>query len=147
MGSDPGRGYRPPAGGRRMTPQTTQEFDAIVRREHGDPHSVLGAHPSGDGVVIRALRPAAESITVVLDRGEETVPLRQVHAGGLFEGVVEGATLPLRYRLEVDYGGGRVFTIRDPYAFTPTLGEIDLHLIGEGRHEEVYDRLGARVRE
>jgi 1,4-alpha-glucan branching enzyme len=130
-----------------MTPQVTQEFDAVVRREHADPHSVLGPHPATDGVLIRALRPAAESITVVLDRDGATVPMRQVHPGGLFEGTVEGATLPLHYRLEVDYGGGRVFTLRDPYALTPTLGELDLHLIGEGRHEQVYDRLGGRVRE
>ena len=28
----------------------------------------------------------------------------------------------------------------DPYAFAPTLGELDLHLIGEGRHEEIYEQ-------
>ncbi|HEY5187632.1 MAG TPA: 1,4-alpha-glucan branching protein GlgB, partial [Solirubrobacteraceae bacterium] len=45
-----------------------------------------------------------------------------------------------------DYGEAGKFTLEDPYAFTPTLGELDLHLIGEGRHEEVYDKLGAHVR-
>ena len=39
------------------------------------------------------------------------------------------------------------FTIDDPYSFPPTLGELDLHLIGEGRHEELYEKLGAHVRE
>ena len=39
------------------------------------------------------------------------------------------------------------YTLRDPYAFLPTLGELDLHLAGEGRHEELYGRLGAHVRE
>ena len=39
------------------------------------------------------------------------------------------------------------FTIDDPYAFEPTLGELDLHLIGEGRHEQLYEKLGAHVRE
>ena len=29
--------------------------------------------------------------------------------------------------------------------FQPTLGEIDLHLFGEGRHEEIYNKLGAHV--
>ncbi len=29
--------------------------------------------------------------------------------------------------------------------FPPTLGEIDLHLFGEGRHEEIYNKLGAHV--
>ena len=62
---------------------------------------------------------------------------------GLFEGEIEGATLPLRYELEVAYPDGNTFTLRDPYAFPPTLGELDLHLAGEGRHEELYDELGA----
>ena len=39
------------------------------------------------------------------------------------------------------------FTLDDPYAFLPTLGELDLHLVGEGRHEELCEQLGAHVRE
>ena len=34
----------------------------------------------------------------------------------------------------------------DPYRFAPTLGEIDLHLINEGRHEQLWTVLGAHVR-
>jgi 1,4-alpha-glucan branching enzyme len=37
--------------------------------------------------------------------------------------------------------------MRDPYSFLPTLGELDIHLVMEGRHEELYERLGAHVRE
>src|SRR5215210_1857280 len=33
----------------------------------------------------------------------------------------------------------------DPQEFPPALGEIDLHLFGEGRHEEIYNKLGAHV--
>ncbi|MDQ6816548.1 MAG: 1,4-alpha-glucan branching protein GlgB [Actinomycetota bacterium] len=106
---------------------------------------LLGAHSTEGGVVIRALRPAARSITALLEDGRQE--LRQVHPGGVFEGVLEGAQLPLGYRLEVDYGGGGKFTIDDPYAFGPTIGELDQYLIGEGRHEELYDKLGAHVRE
>jgi 1,4-alpha-glucan branching enzyme len=29
--------------------------------------------------------------------------------------------------------------------FSPTLGEIDLHLFGEGRHERIYEKLGAHL--
>lgn len=32
---------------------------------------------------------------------------------------------------------------RDP--FSPTLGEVDLYLFGEGRHEQIYEKLGAHV--
>jgi 1,4-alpha-glucan branching enzyme len=33
----------------------------------------------------------------------------------------------------------------DPYRWLPTVGEVDLHLIGEGRHEQLWDVLGAHV--
>ena len=49
------------------------------------------------------------------------------------------------YRLEVAYDGP-ARTVDDPYRFLPTLGEIDLHLIGEGRHEELWRVLGAHTR-
>ena len=42
--------------------------------------------------------------------------------------------------------GDDVHTVDDPYRWLPTLGEIDLHLIGEGRHERLWDVLGAHVR-
>ena len=39
----------------------------------------------------------------------------------------------------------RVVAKPEPQEFPPTLGEIDLHLFGEGRHEEIYKKLGAHV--
>ncbi len=120
------------------------ELDAIVRREHPEPHAILGAHPSDAGVVIRALRPSAQAVTVKPSRGK-SVPLTEIHPGGIFEGEIAGAEMPLQYKLKVDYGDGGKFTVNDPYAFGPTLGELDLHLMGEGRHEELYERLGAHV--
>jgi 1,4-alpha-glucan branching enzyme len=119
------------------------ELERIVKREHGDPHSILGAHPYNGDVVVRALRPAARAVKVHA-KGLD-VELEQVHPGGVFEGVVEGADVPLDYELEVDYPDGNVFTLRDPYSFPPTFGELDLHLAGEGRHEQLYERLGAHV--
>ncbi len=123
----------------------TQELDALVRREHSNPHSVLGAHPCPEGVVVRVLRPAASAVSALTEDGA-AVELEQIHPGGVFEGVLEGASMPVSYRLEVAYGDAGTFTIEDPYRFAPTLGELDLHLIGEGRHEELYERLGAHVR-
>jgi 1,4-alpha-glucan branching enzyme len=122
------------------------ELDALVNRRHSNPHAVLGPHPGEAGTVVRALRPAASSISVLLADGSSE-PLRQVHPGGVFEGEIDGAGRSLRYRLRVGYEPDHSFTIEDPYAFGPTLGELDLHLIGEGRHERVYELLGAHVRE
>ncbi|MDX6405024.1 MAG: 1,4-alpha-glucan branching enzyme [Blastocatellia bacterium] len=36
-------------------------------------------------------------------------------------------------------------TPKSPEDFSPTLGELDLHLFGEGKHERIYEKLGARV--
>src|SRR5436190_5771316 len=128
-----------------MTHHVT-DADRLLAREHSQPHAFLGAHPNGDGVVVRAWRPAAAAVSVVPEDGKP-VKLKQVHPGGVFEGTVPGAQLPLSYRYEVDYGDSGKVTVDDPYRFLPTIGELDLHLVGEGRHEQMWERLGAHVRE
>ena len=110
--------------------------------ELADPHAYLGAHAVKGGVMVRAYRPDAESIRV-LPMGVE---LDQRDGNGVFEGVVKGAELPLEYELQVSYPTGDSYVLRDPYSFLPTLGELDVHLAGEGRHEELYARLGAHPR-
>ncbi len=41
---------------------------------------------------------------------------------------------------------GEVTTMHDPYAFDSFLTDFDFYLFGEGRHERIYDKLGAHVR-
>ncbi len=122
------------------------EIELVVARRHSDPHHVLGAHRCDGGVVVRAFRPEAREVLARPQDGA-AVMLKQRHPAGLFEALVPGVELPLRYELEVSYPDGNVYTLRDAYAFAPTLGDIDLHLLGEGRHEEIHTRLGAHVRE
>src|ERR671933_304177 len=111
-----------------------------------DPHALLGAHPTPRGVVIRALRPEAERVEALIE-GEGRWELTRVHDAGLFELLLEGRTQLFPYLLRVYYAGGNVFTLRDPYAFMPTLGSFDEHLFGEGRHWRLYEKLGAHVRD
>jgi 1,4-alpha-glucan branching enzyme len=119
-----------------------EELDRLVGGSHHDPHGILGAHPgTGGATVVRTLRPEATAVTVVA--GSTRTPMTRVHDGGVFEAELAGE--PADYRLDIEYGTGR-FTVDDPYRWLPTLGEIDLHLIGEGRHENLWDVLGAHVR-
>ena len=104
-----------------------------------DPHAVLGAHSDGHVTVLRTWQPGARRVAALLDDGRE-VPLVPCGATGLFEGRVAGPVT--RYVLSVDGG-----TAEDPYRFWPTLGDLDLHLLGEGRHLRLWERLGAHVRE
>ena len=50
------------------------------------------------------------------------------------------------YRVRFGFPDGNSWELDDPYRFTPTLGEVDLHLIGEGTHERLYDVLGSHPR-
>ena len=125
------------------------EIERIVAGQHHDPHSVLGAHPGPNGVIIRALRPLAKSVTAVLDDGRR-LPMTHVHRG-VFAVTVPDEKVP-GYRIAATYpdaaGAQGPEEVRDdPYRYLPTLGEFDLYLIGEGRHEELWRVLGAHVRE
>jgi 1,4-alpha-glucan branching enzyme len=119
-------------------------IDAVLGGSHRDPHGVLGAHPHIFGSVVRTLRPGADEVLVVTGEDlKRRFPLLRVDDQGLFSGVVPGS--PSDYRLQVRHGDDTRM-VDDPYRWLPTLGEIDLHLIGEGRHERLWDALGAHVR-
>ncbi|WP_406212884.1 1,4-alpha-glucan branching enzyme [Streptomyces canus] len=110
----------------------------LLAGAHHDPHALLGAHPVAGGIVFRALRPFARAVSVVAD-GERR---RLASEGdGLFSGLLPLDTIP-DYTLVVAYADGEQ-EVHDPYRFLPALGETDLHLIREGRHEQLWKALGA----
>ncbi|MCW2593078.1 MAG: alpha,4-glucan:alpha,4-glucan 6-glycosyltransferase [Mycobacterium sp.] len=118
----------------------------LLAGEHHDPHSILGAHEYGDHTVIRAMRPWATEIVALI--GGERYPFSHVESS-VFAVAVPFTGL-IDYRLEVSYqgedGATVVTTVADPYRFLPNLGEVDLHLFSEGRHERLWEVLGAHPR-
>lgn len=126
-------------------PVATEELDAVVRGVHQDPHRVLGAHLHGDTLTIRTLRPLADSVELLLAEESETRTVSAQHEyEGIWVAALRRAEVP-DYRVRVTYGE-HVHVVDDPYRFLPSLGEVDLHLIREGRHEELWKALGANVR-
>src|SRR5690606_24133447 len=120
------------------------EIDTLVSGAHHNPHGLLGAHPGPEGVHVRALRPLARSVHVLLPDGSR-IELPHLR-GGVFAGTVPGTQVP-DYRLVVRYSDdGEELVVDDPYRHLPTLGELDIHLICEGRHEELWRALGAHTR-
>ncbi|HEY6394090.1 MAG TPA: 1,4-alpha-glucan branching protein GlgB, partial [Candidatus Binataceae bacterium] len=122
------------------------DIERLLALEHPDPHSVLGAHPMADGVLVRAYRPGAERIDLLID-GTERLPMELRDEAGLFETIVKGRREVFRYLLEIHFPGAGPITVRDPYSFLPTLGDLDLYLWGEQKHARAYDKLGAHVLE
>lgn len=122
------------------------ELRRFLELKSHDPHHILGAHPFERGLTIRAFRPNAEKVEVVIER-KRPQPLQQIHPSGMFEIHIPGLAEVPNYRFRVHYPGDNIFVQDDPYRFLPTLGELDLHLFGEGKHEAIYHKLGAHVRQ
>ena len=125
---------------------------ALTIGEHPDPFSVLGPHRESAGAVtIRAFLPGSRAVSVAgADGAHGPVPLRAVHPTGLWEVTLPdaagaGSALPV-YRLAVTDADGRTREIEDPYRFPPALSPYDLHLLAEGTHYRVYEKLGAHPR-
>ena len=118
---------------------------------HRTPHAVLGAHHAQKdgqaGVVIRTMFPTRVAVSVALEKSkrDEALPMHD-EGNGLHTLFIPNASLPLRYQLRIAQPDGNFIERDDPYRFLPTVGEIDLHLLGEGRHLRLWEKLGAHPR-
>ncbi|TKR22616.1 1,4-alpha-glucan branching protein GlgB [Cellulomonas hominis] len=113
---------------------------AVASGTHHDPHSVLGAHVTPSGLVVRTLRPLADAVVVVTADGSTPAVHEQ---DGIWVALLP-ETQAVDYRLDVTYGT-ETQRVDDPYRYLPTVQELDRHLIREGRHEQLWTVLGANV--
>lgn len=119
------------------------ELQAVAEGRHHSPHTVLGFHQSGKSWVVRVLRPFANSVT--LSTKKKSLALTHVY-DGIWELSGTGA-IPGDYRVSAHYESAPTWESDDPYRFLPKLGDLDLHLIAEGRHEQLWQALGAHLLE
>lgn len=118
-----------------------EAISALVEGRHGDPFSILGMQDDPDGgVVIRAFLPGAVGLSI-LDRnsGVELAHGQLLHPAGLFSAPLAERT---RYLLQIQWPDAIQLT-EDPYSFGVQLGDLDLHLIGQGTHYNLTQALGA----
>nr|WP_106479080.1 1,4-alpha-glucan branching protein GlgB [Phytohalomonas tamaricis] len=116
--------------------------EALVKGTHPDPFAVLGLHDSPSGVMVRTFMPGAQHVEVVARNGGGLLgELSCEHPEGVFSGSISER---VPYLLRVHWPSG-IHETEDPYAFGPLLGELDLHLISEGRHFKLAEALGAHV--
>jgi 1,4-alpha-glucan branching enzyme len=109
---------------------------------HHDPFDVLGIHRDGEGWEVRALLPGTAEAEVVTASG--SLPMERLPETDFFHAALPGESAPA-YRLRWRPGHGDWRESEDPYRFGPGVGDLDLHLFGEGRHEHVYRILGAHL--
>ena len=129
-------------------PVTPEQLQRVLTAQEWDPFSVLGPHPERHGdselIRIRAFLPDAAKVAW-LPPQESSKPLLMtlVDSDGIFEAVFSGATLDPSYQFRITTNQGHIIQQYDPYAFSPVLSEFDLHLFGEGKLYQAYEKLGA----
>ena len=130
------------------------DLDQVSNATFYNPHAILGAHlaegEQAQYTTVRVLRPFAKTVTIVTQDGEYEA---RHEFNGVFVAIVPSAanddggySVP-DYRVRVSYEDVPETIQDDPYRYLPTVGEMDMYLFGEGRHERLWDALGAHVRE
>jgi 1,4-alpha-glucan branching enzyme len=127
------------------------DLKRLLNTESYDPHAVLGAHPvmfnGSEAVVVRTYHPDAVRAELIINKGDEPIQMEKAHKGGLFVVLTDKSIFDKIYRVRFTFASGDTWERIDPYKFMPTLGDLDLYLAAEGRHEYLYEKLGAQFME
>jgi 1,4-alpha-glucan branching enzyme len=133
------------------------ELNSFLSGTHADPFRILGPHRVGNDLVIRLFRPDAKKVEILVDEqppsvpgspliSQPPVPAERVHRDGFFCANVPNAASDLAYQLRLTHWNGSERVASDPYRYGPIMGEVDLHLFGEGQHWKIYEKFGAHLR-
>ena len=137
----------------------------LIDGSHENPSSVLGPHPvdylGETAVAVRTYLPQAKAAWIIDRQSGLRRPMRKLHPAGFFEAichgevdekpdadqdVARGKASTSRYRIQMTDKTGEIIDMQDPYAAPSIFSDLDRHLIGEGRHHRLYERLGAQPR-
>ena len=151
-----------------LKPTTADQYrarvDALLVARNSDPFAILGPHtiesPEGRRWVVRCFQPRATEAQLLWsghfggqaasEGPQQSLPMRKLRPEGLYEvalpGTNELAPAPSSYKLRFRTDYGEVSEQYDTYAFPFLLTEFDLYLMGEGRHYDAYEKLGAHVK-
>jgi 1,4-alpha-glucan branching enzyme len=135
-----------------------RDIDALLAGKNGDPFSLLGPHPVSGGWAIRFFLPWAAEASISLNSpGGERPPMVsakvvdavKLRPEGFFEATfLSGSTTapaPASYKIHYRTHYGEAHEVYDTYAFPYSISEFDLYLMGEGRHYDTYEKLGAHL--
>jgi 1,4-alpha-glucan branching enzyme len=121
----------------------------IIAASHHDPFEILGRHaiaPVSKGseiVEVRRFLPGACSANLLLNKQEQ--PLARVDGTDFFVWQGSATDLPQHYQVSWVDRYEQPHCEYDPYSFAPQLGDLDLHLFGEGRNWSIHEKLGAHM--
>jgi len=117
-------------------------LNALAGGRHGNPFSLYGIHKEDGRRIVRTFQPQAASVDLLVGGADAPRQMQRVHPDGIFE-----AEMPPRkrqYRFLIRHANGSSWELDDAYRFPAMLGELDLYLIGQGDHRDIFRKLGAQ---
>ncbi|MBQ9235562.1 MAG: 1,4-alpha-glucan branching protein GlgB [Alphaproteobacteria bacterium] len=125
-----------------------EETEAIINGDHGNVFAVLGIHrdKGSKESFIRAYLPRSSSIEVLSRDNTSRGFMTKLDARGFYQ-IDLGVTDNYDYRFRITNDKGEAYIAEDTYRFTPTLGDMDIYLLAEGNHLDMYKKLGAHIME
>ncbi|TWT79421.1 1,4-alpha-glucan branching enzyme GlgB [Planctomycetes bacterium CA13] len=137
----------------------------LIDGTHENPSNLLGPHTidyrGNAAVAVRSYLPDAKAAWVIDRASGQKRAMRRIHPAGFFEAIcdpmVDGsrpkrdassstALEKSKYHIQMTNESGKLVEMQDPYAIPSILTDFDRYLIGEGKHHQIYDRLGAQLR-
>ena len=120
------------------------EYDELLEGRHNAPHNLLVLHSFGRGQVLTVYRPEAERVFITDMSGKNELELEEIGEGsGFFGKYIPRKNYRAPYKVKVQYSENDVIEYVDPYCFEPQIGDEDLYYFAEGKHYEIYKKLGA----
>lgn len=121
-------------------------IEELVYSESSNPHRLLGAHVTEEGLLVQAFIPTAASVSVKLKSSGKKYEMEMEDEAGFFA-VLIPRKKPGAYTLAVIFDNGTVQEMDDPYAFAPQIDEQELKKFEAGICYDIYEKLGAHITE
>lgn len=125
-----------------------EEMEAVINGDHGNVFAVLGIHKNKGSkeIFIRAYLPHSKSVEALDRDGNSLGVMTKLDERGFYQ-LELGRTDDFDYKFRITNDKDFTYIAEDTYRFSPTLGDMDIYLLAEGNHLEMYKKLGAHVME
>jgi 1,4-alpha-glucan branching enzyme len=126
---------------------TRKAVAKLINFEESHPSEILGPRilEERGELIINVYLPLAVKVSLVIKGSRKKIEMERLNKEGVFQAKLSGYKKIPRYKIIWKSINNELIETEDPYAFKPVLGEIDLHLLGEGTHHKSFEKLGSKV--
>ena len=119
-------------------------YDELIASKINAPKHLLGIHDYGEGQIIVVYKPGAIRVEVTSRTGKKVHNMERMTNEGLYAIYFEKKEYDgNKYNVVTTYEDGTVVNSADPYSFESLITDFDTYLFAEGRHYNIYEKLGA----